>query len=83
MAEQESNQIVYTSTVVDQSKFTNVSEDNNKTLSDLHTLKTKEQKTVKVYVKFATDTDTQPGYLLIGEKYYLDSDGTLGKITDE
>jgi len=74
MAEQ--NKIIYTSTVVDQSKFTNVVGEDKTLLS----LKTEVQNTVKVYVKF--EKDNQSGGLSIVEKYYLAQDGT-GKITDE
>ena len=74
---------MYTSTVDNQDQFKSVTDDNTNTkqLSQLSSLKSK-QNTVKVYVKFATDNYTQPGGLVISEKYY--SDGTtVGKITDE
>ena len=76
---------IYTSTVVDQEPFTSVSEGNNKKLSELLlSVKSEGQpNTVKVYVKFATDTDIKSGGLLIDKKYYLGSNGTVGKITDE
>lgn len=71
----------YTSTLINQTKFKSVTDDNTLKLSDLHSLKSEGQNTVKVYVKFATDKN-QPGGLVISEKYYLDGT-TLGKIKDK
>lgn len=76
----ESKQYTYTSTLINQDQFSSVTDDKTLKLSQLSSLKSG-QNTVKVYVKFATDTDTQPGGLVISEKYYLDGT-TLGKITD-
>ena len=73
----------YTSTLStqDQDQFNNVTDDNTKPLSELSSLKSG-QNTVKVYVKFAKNTDeNQQEGLVISEKYYLDGT-TVGKIKD-
>jgi non-homologous end joining protein Ku len=71
---------IYTSTLSqdDQTKFSSVN--NTTKLSELHSLKTSRENTVKVYVKF---DETYIDSLVIDTKYYLNIDNTVSKIIDK